>query len=167
MSRRKCLPRPLSRQTPFYQVSREDCTDGSGKSKELTNDKNLLLFKTKYLRQITRGLAGLILPCWLIFHVILLYFAEGVVRIVIFALFTTVTSVMVLVTTNASKYNLMVALLTYVSIRLPLTLAQSAHSLSLSLFPILTYTCHVSMSLQLCCYSHIGPPRKCRGWRWK
>lgn len=76
---------------------------------------NICLFRMQHLRSITRCIVAFAMPCWLIIHTVLLfYMAEGIGRIVVFAIFITATSFLVMMTTNASKYNLMLALLTYV-----------------------------------------------------
>ena len=66
------------------------------------------------LRRIIKYLMALLVPLWLAFHILILFnMPENYSRAVTYSIFILATSFLVALTTNTTRYNLILALLTY------------------------------------------------------
>ncbi|KAI0411723.1 hypothetical protein F5X98DRAFT_42475 [Xylaria grammica] len=91
--------------------------DTLNSSQSKTNDSNIFLFSRKNLKLTITVFMTLAVPAWLLFHVALLSsLSQNASRVVAYAVFLIATSFVVMMTTNASKYNLILALLTYAAV---------------------------------------------------
>ncbi|KAI1208288.1 uncharacterized protein F4807DRAFT_158633 [Annulohypoxylon truncatum] len=96
----------------FPSISKYVCS-----TQERTTDDHIFLFPPSHLRTAIRCLIALILPVWMIFHVIILNnMSHNSSKAIVYSLFIISTSFVVMITTNATKYNLLIALLTYAAI---------------------------------------------------
>ncbi|KAI1501493.1 hypothetical protein F5X99DRAFT_382698 [Biscogniauxia marginata] len=84
---------------------------------EITTDDHIFLFRPSHLATMAKILMTLLAPSLLILHSIILFFMpEAPSRTVVYCIFIVATSCVVSLTTNANKYNLLLALLTYAAV---------------------------------------------------
>lgn len=82
-----------------------------------TEDRHIYLFPPKLLACISKTILGVLLPLWLIFPIILLvHSSDSSIRIVIYCVFTFGTSFVIIWMANTSKYDLILALITYTAL---------------------------------------------------
>ncbi|KAI1401875.1 hypothetical protein F4819DRAFT_305951 [Hypoxylon fuscum] len=86
-------------------------------SQSKTLDEHILLFPPKLLNRIIKVFVAIFLPVWIIAPAILLYNAtDHSTRATIYAIFTFWTSFVVVATANTTKYDLILALVTYATL---------------------------------------------------
>ncbi|KAK0659741.1 hypothetical protein QBC41DRAFT_44690 [Cercophora samala] len=86
-------------------------------SRDQTDDANIFLFPPNKLKLIIRYLVALLAPLWLAFHVLVLSaLSTSASRAVTCSMFLIATSFVIMLTTNANKYNLVLAILTYAAV---------------------------------------------------
>ncbi|KAI1503802.1 hypothetical protein F5X99DRAFT_90301 [Biscogniauxia marginata] len=96
----------------FPRISKYACC-----SQKKTSDDHIFLFPPSRLKLATRCFIALAMPIWMILHVIILYnMTQNSSKAIMYSVFIVATSFVVMVTTNATKYNLLLALLTYAAI---------------------------------------------------
>ncbi|KAI1174285.1 hypothetical protein F4777DRAFT_580102 [Nemania sp. FL0916] len=80
-------------------------------------DLHIFLFPPRLFGKVAKACVAIILPVWLILPTILLFNAGShSSRAIIYAMFTILTSIVVVFTTNPRKYDLMLALITYATL---------------------------------------------------
>ncbi|TVY87796.1 hypothetical protein LAWI1_G005850 [Lachnellula willkommii] len=79
-----------------------------------TNDMNIVLFPPQVLRRIVKIVVGLLIPLWLILPTVLLYNApKPQTRAIIASTFTFGTCFIIIEITRTTKYNLILAVVSY------------------------------------------------------
>ncbi|KAI1824728.1 hypothetical protein F4861DRAFT_231373 [Xylaria intraflava] len=88
-----------------------------GKYQGNTDDDNILLHQSSSIASIASGLVALVVPIWLTIHVaLLIVLQDNSIRVIVYGIFVTTTSFVVMLTTNENKYNVLLALLTYAAV---------------------------------------------------